>query len=162
MQSVIRYGTIVFVSHTIVVALHGLAHEKMPVPLSPLQSLFVGSIIVLAPIAAIILLWTPLQQAGSRLLLSSMAGAMLFGLYHHFIAMGPDRISQIPFAGWGVLFHITAILLFFTEGLGCGVSVWTLNTLSAKRAGFMSHLETFNQHRSLLFAIAKRALCTFP
>lgn len=32
---------------------------------------------------------------------------------------------------------------------------------SAKRAGFMSHLETFNQHRSLLFAFAKRALCAF-
>jgi hypothetical protein len=84
MQSVIRYGTIVVVIHSIVVALHGLAHEKMPVPLSPLQSLFVGSIIVLAPLAAMILLWTPLQQAGSWLLLSSMAGAMLFGLYHHF------------------------------------------------------------------------------
>lgn len=31
---------------------------------------------------------------------------------------------------------------------------------SAKRAGFMSHLETFNQHRSLLFAIAYRMLGT--
>lgn len=132
MQSVIRYGTIVVVIHTIVVALHGLAHEKMPVPLSPLQSLFVGSIIVLAPIAAMILLWTPLQQAGSWLLLSSMAGAMLFGLYHHFIAISPDHISQIPFAGWGVLFRITAILLFFTEGLGCGVSVWALNALQQR------------------------------
>lgn len=31
---------------------------------------------------------------------------------------------------------------------------------TAERAGFMSHLETFNQHRSLLFAIAYRMLGT--
>ncbi|MBD2777843.1 hypothetical protein [Iningainema tapete] len=132
MQSVIRYSTIVVVIHAIVVVLHGLAHEKIPVSLSPLQILFVGSIIVLAPIAAMILLWTPFQLAGSWLLLSSMAGAMLFGLYHHFIAISPDHISQVPFVGWGVLFQITAILLFFTEGLGCGVSLWALKTLQQR------------------------------
>jgi RNA polymerase sigma-70 factor, ECF subfamily len=33
-----------------------------------------------------------------------------------------------------------------------------LENTSAERAGFMSHLETFNQHRSLLFAIAYRML----
>lgn len=81
MHSIIRYGTIVVI-HAIVVALHGLAHEKIPVPLSLLQSLFVGSIIVLAPISAMILLWTPFQQVGSWLLLSSMAGAILFGVYY--------------------------------------------------------------------------------
>jgi len=50
MQLITRYGTIAVVIHAIVVALHGLAHEKIPVSLSLLQSLFVGSIIVLAPL----------------------------------------------------------------------------------------------------------------
>jgi len=54
---------------------------------------------LLAPIAAMILLWAPLQQTGSWLLLSSMAGAILFGLYHHFIVISPDHVSQVPFAG---------------------------------------------------------------
>ncbi|WP_026734284.1 hypothetical protein [Fischerella sp. PCC 9605] len=129
MQRIIRYATITVIIHAIVVVLHGLAHEKIPVPLSGLQSLFVGSIIVLAPIAAMILLWTPFQQVGSWLLLSSMAGAILFGVYYHFIAISPDHISQIPFAGWGILFHITAILLFLTEGVGCGIGAWALTTL---------------------------------
>jgi len=96
MQLITRYGTIAVVIHAIVVALHGLAHEKIPVSLSLLQSLFVGSIIVLVWIAAMILLWTPLQQTGSWLLLSSMAGAILFGLYHHFIVISPDHVSQVP------------------------------------------------------------------
>jgi len=40
-------------------------------------------------------------------------------------------------------------------GLGCGIEYAT-----ATSAGFMSHLETFNQHRLLLFAIAYRMLGT--
>lgn len=132
MPFIIRYGTIIVVIHAIVVALHGLAHEKIPVPLSLLQSLFVGFIIVLAPLSALILLWTPFQQVGSWLLLSSMAGANLFGVYYHFIVLSPDHISQIPFAGFGILFHITAILLFLIEGLGCAIGGWALNTLQRK------------------------------
>jgi RNA polymerase sigma-70 factor, ECF subfamily len=41
----------------------------------------------------------------------------------------------------------------------CSWSVGCENS-SEKRAGFMSHLETFSQHRSLLFAIAYRMLGT--
>ncbi|OUL25496.1 hypothetical protein BV372_27890 [Nostoc sp. T09] len=129
MRSITHYGTTIVLLHAVIVALHGLAHDKIPVHLSSLQSLFVGSTIVVAPIAAMILLWTPFQQTGSWLLLSSMAGAMLFGLYHHFIASGTDRIYQIPFAGWGVLFDITAIFLFLTEGLGCVIGAWAVSTL---------------------------------
>ncbi|BAY07732.1 hypothetical protein [Calothrix sp. NIES-2098] len=83
----------------------------------------------IAPIAALILFWTQFQQAGSWLLLISMASAMLFGLYHHFIAIGSDRIFEIPFAAWGVLFHITAIFLLLTEGIGCAIGAWALSTL---------------------------------
>jgi dolichyl-phosphate-mannose--protein O-mannosyl transferase len=127
-----RYGTTVVAIHAIVVALHGLAHQKIPVPLSFLQSLFVGTVIVLAPIVAVGLHWTPFARAGRWLFLVSMTGALLFGIYNHFIGITPDRISQIPFDGWGVLFQITAILLLVTEGLGCGVGVWALNTLQQK------------------------------
>lgn len=132
MKAIAQYGTAVVVSHAIVVALHGLAHEKIPVPLSLFQSLFVGSIIVLAPIAAMILLWTPFQLAGSWLLLSSMVGAILFGLYYHFIAISPDHISQVPFTDLGILFQITAILLFLTEGFGCVIGAWALSSLQRR------------------------------
>lgn len=132
MKAIAQYGTAVVVSHAIVVVLHGLAHKQLPVPLSSFQSLFVGFVIVLAPIAGMILLWTPLQQTGSWLLLSSMTGALLFGVYHHFIAISPDHISQIPFAGWGILFQVTATLLFSTEGLGCVIGTWALSTLQRR------------------------------
>jgi hypothetical protein len=132
MPPVNRYVTTLIVIHAIAATLHGLAHMEIPVALSPLQILFVGSVIMLAPIAATILLWTRFRQAGSWLLLGSMAGALLFGLYNHFIAIGPDRISQIPFTGWGVVFNMTAIFLFFIEGIGCVVGVWAVKTLQGK------------------------------
>jgi hypothetical protein len=124
--------TTVVVIHALVVALHGLAHQKIPVPLSLLQSLFVGSVIVLTPIAAAVLLWTPFYWIGRWLFLGSMMGALLFGIYNHFIVMSPDHISQIPFESWGVMFQMTALLLWVTEGIGCGVGIWALNPIRQK------------------------------
>jgi hypothetical protein len=126
------YGTTIVIIHAIVVVLHGLAHQKIPVPLSLLQSLFVDSVIVLTPIAAAVLLWTPFYRLGRWLFLGSMMGALLFGIYNHFVVMSPDHISQIPFEGWGVMFQMTALLLLVTEGIGCGVGIWAVNPIRQK------------------------------
>jgi hypothetical protein len=124
MRSIIRCSTIIVIVHALVIILHGLAHSKIPVSLSPFQSLFVGLVIVIAPIAAMFLLWTPFQRMGSQLLLGSMAGALVFGGYFHFMMISPDHISQVPFVGWGIIFRITAILLPLVEGIGCVVGAW--------------------------------------
>lgn len=125
--------TTIVVIHAIVVALHGLAHQKIPVPISLIQSLFVDAVLVLAPIIAAILLWTPFYRIGRWLFFTAMVGTLLFGICNHFIAIIPDHVSQIPFEGWGVLFQVTALLLLVTEGIGCGVGVWALN-LSRQQA----------------------------
>jgi hypothetical protein len=51
-----------------------------------------------------------------------MIGAILFGIYNHFVIMSPDHVSQISLFGWGMLFQITAILTLIIDGLGCWVS----------------------------------------
>jgi cytochrome bd-type quinol oxidase subunit 2 len=128
-----QYGTTIVAIHAIVVTLHGLAHQKIPVPLSLIQSLFVSAVIVLAPILAVCLLWASFDRAGRWLFFISMTGALLFGIYNHFIAMSPDHLSQIPFEGWGVLFQVTALLLLVIEGIGCGVGVWILNLIEQQK-----------------------------
>lgn len=131
-MSFAQHGTTIVAIHAIVVILHGLAHQKIPVPLSLPQSLFVYFVIVLAPIGAVGLLWLLFERAGCWLFLVSMTGALLFGIYNHFIEMSPDHIFQIPYEGWGVLFQVTAILLLIIEGIGCGVGVWALNSSRQK------------------------------
>jgi hypothetical protein len=122
-------GTAIVLLHVIAHGLHGLAHVQIPVPLSLLQSVFIGGVIFLAPIVAAGFLWTKLDRIGCWLLLGSMAGAILFGIYNHFIVISPDHVSQVAFTGWGWLFQITAILTLIIDGLGLGLSLWALKAM---------------------------------
>lgn len=119
--------TIVVIAHTVISALHGLAHLLIPVPISVLQALFIAGVITALPIIAVILIWRQRVIWAATVLLVSMAGSLLFGLYNHFAVVSPDHISQIPSTSVGVLFQATAILLAVSEGIGIGVSLWALN-----------------------------------
>ena len=128
-MKIAQYGTTVVVMHAILNGLHGLAHVEIPVPLSLLQSLFVGIVIFLTPIIAAVLLWTQFYRIGSWLLLTSMAGSLLFAIYNHHIVISPDHVSQVSFEGWGLLFQVTAYLILIADALGCWISVLALKTI---------------------------------
>lgn len=128
-MKVAQYGTAIAIVHAIANGLHGLAHIKIPVPLSLLQSLFVGIVIFPTPIIAAVLLWTPFYRIGIWLLLSSIAGSIIFGIYNHFLVISPDHVSQVSFAGWGLLFQVTAYLVLIVDGLGCWIGIWALKRI---------------------------------
>src|SRR5574342_362227 len=91
------YGTGIVVAHLLVTIVHGLAHSRLRIELSPAGRLFVIVVIILSPLVAGIVLWTSRQRTGLGLLTLSMAASLLFGLYKHFVAMGPDRVGeQLP------------------------------------------------------------------
>lgn len=119
--------TIVVTVHALISALHGLAHLLIPVPISVLQAMFIGGVITVLPIIAVLLVWRQQVKWASTVLLGSMTGSLLFDLYNHFAVVSPDHFSQIPPTNLGVLFQVTAILLAVSEGIGIGVSVWALN-----------------------------------
>lgn len=118
-MKIAQYGTAIVLVHETVNGLHGLAHIKIPVPLSPIQSLLVLVVIFLAPIIAATLLWTRFNRGGIWFLLSAMLGSILVSGYIHLIAMSPAHISQVSWQGWGSLFYVTAILSFVIDGLNC-------------------------------------------
>jgi hypothetical protein len=62
--------------------------------LSATESAFVEAVILVGPLLAMALLWT-------------MAGSLVFGLYHHFVAMGPDHVGAQVAGMWGNTFVIT-------------------------------------------------------
>ncbi|MEH2462165.1 hypothetical protein [Nostoc sp.] len=128
-MKIAQYGTAIVVIHAIINGLHGLAHVEIPVTLSLVQSLFVGIVIFPIPIIAAVLLWTQFYRIGSWLLLSSIAGSLLFGIYNHLIVISPDHLSQVSFADWGLVFQITAILILIVDGFGCWIGIWALKTI---------------------------------
>jgi hypothetical protein len=131
-MKIAQYGTAIVVLHAIANGLHGLAHAEIPVLLSLSQGLFVGIVIFLIPIIAVVLLWTQFYRIGSWLLIGSLAGSLLFGIYNHFIVISPDHVSQVSFTDWGLVFQVTAILIVIVDGLGAGVGAWVLRSMQPK------------------------------
>lgn len=126
MEKPTKYATVIALFHFVLVGIHGVAHLIIPVPLSILQYLFVISIITVAPIVAVVLLQKQSYDIGMALLFGSMLGALVFGVYNHFIVITPDHISQIPATNWGKAFEITAFGLMISETLGTGIGLWEL------------------------------------
>lgn len=134
-------GPAIVLTHAAATLPHAIAHQAIPVPTPPLQSAFIAVVIVVAPLVAAALLWTRLEHLGARLLLASMTGSLAFGLYYHFVAPGPDHVSQVPADGWGMLFRVSAVLLLVTEGAGCWIGAWALNE-TRRGAGRLRAAET--------------------
>ena len=80
-------------------------------------------VILAGPLLAMALLWTQWQRLGLGLLALTMAGSLVFGLYHHFVAMGPDHVGAQVAGLWGTTFVVTACLLFLAEALGTYLGV---------------------------------------
>jgi hypothetical protein len=109
----------------------------------------VGIVIFPIPIIAAVLLWTQFYRIGSWLLLGSMTGSLFFGLYNHFIVMSPDHVSQVSFAGWGLLFQVTAFLILIVDGLGCGVGIWAIKTIQkGEQEAFQKVVEPQSRYTS--------------
>ena len=129
MKQVASYGTWIVLAHLLVNIVHGTAHFTLQILLGPAGTVFVLGVIGIAPLLAMSLLWTRHQRFGLLLLALSMAGSLLFGLYNHFVAMGPDHVGEQGSNSWGAAFAITAYLLLLTEALGAyvGWHFWRQN-----------------------------------
>jgi len=122
MQKGVRFALGMILAHVAVNAVHGAAHRELAIPLSRSQELFIVLVIGIAPVLAGALIWRGIAFGGGLLLGASLAGALVFGIWNHFVAISHDHVSHLPITGtpgWRILFQATAILLVPTEGLGC-------------------------------------------
>jgi hypothetical protein len=109
--------------HLVVTGLHGWAHTGAVVPVSTTANIFIFTVILVAPLVGIGVLWFFSISAGAWLLALSLAGALIFGVVNHFVLDSPDHVAHIV-AQWRVLFGVTAVLLALTEALGSGLAFW--------------------------------------
>ncbi len=118
-----RLATFAVISHAFVSWVHGMAHKDLGVGLELWERIFVD-VVILGAVVAIILIWTPLKQCGYLTLALSMAGALVFGVYHHYMAVSPDHVEHLPPGDAQTMFKMTAALLVATEALGTVVGAW--------------------------------------
>lgn len=105
-------------THLAINIAHGIAHSELQVGLSQFQTAFVFIVILVSPLIAMALVWTSWKRAGFILLSLSMVGSLIFGLYHHFVAMSADHVSAQPENMLGILFRLTAYGLLIPEAIG--------------------------------------------
>lgn len=75
---------------------HGSAHTQLAISLPPEKTIFIYTVILIAPVVAAALLWTRYISIGLWIFFLSMLGAFLFGAYHHYVLVSPDNISHLP------------------------------------------------------------------
>jgi hypothetical protein len=98
------------------------------VGLNAWQNIYVTTIILSAPLVAVVFLWTRFHGLGMWLLLVSMVGSLVFGAVHHYLIISPDHVSHLPPGDAQGLFRTTAMLLGLTELCGIGVGLFGLRT----------------------------------
>ena len=110
--------------HFLTVVLHSVAHEVLSVKATPAQLAFIIPVIIFAPVIAGLML-PKFRKAGAALLLASMAGSFVFGLYYHFVADTIDHVAHVAHlepAFWSATFQVTAYLLAASEVLGAAAA----------------------------------------
>jgi hypothetical protein len=85
--------------HLVATLWHGSAHQRLAVMLPPAKNAFVLVVIVVAPVLAAVLVWTRAARIGTWLFFLSMLGALVFGVYHHYVLVSPDHVRHLRHGG---------------------------------------------------------------
>ena len=110
--------TVAVLAHLVVNLVHGRAHGELDVGLSEWQNIYVITVILIAPLIAMLLLWTRYARVGVLVLVISMAGSLIFGVIYHYVVVSPDHVSHLPPGTAQVDFRMSAFLLALTELFG--------------------------------------------
>ena len=117
MKSLRILAILIVLLHLVVSFPHGMAHSELHIEMQLWQNLYIWLIITLLPLVAAVLIWKR-RRAGFLLLLLSMAGSFLFGVFYHFIAAGSDNVATLPAHAASGTFRLTAVLLALIEAAG--------------------------------------------
>jgi hypothetical protein len=129
-RTLVISAVLVALLHTGMMLVHGAAHLWLNVELSTWANIYVLCIVGIGPIAGLVLLRSSWQRTGATILFITMIGALLFGVWNHFIAPGPDHVLHLETAPWRLPFQATAVLLAVSETAGAIVALMLLYALT--------------------------------
>ena len=120
--------TVAVLAHLVINVVHGRAHGELGVGLSDWQTIYVITVILIAPLIAMLLLWTRYARLGLLVLVISMAGSLIFGAIYHYIVVSPDHVAHLPPGDAQGVFRMSALLLVLTELFGVVVGLLGLRS----------------------------------
>jgi hypothetical protein len=120
--------TVAVLAHFVVNLFHGRAHEELGVGLTAWQNIYVINVILIAPLFAMLLLWTRYARLGLFVLVISMTGSLVFGTIYHYLVISPDHIFHLPPGDAQSIFRLTALLLVLTELFGLVAGLFGLRS----------------------------------
>ncbi len=115
--------------HGLINGAHGAAHWELGVELSKWQETFIVVVIGLSPLVAAVLLWTAYARLGAVILIGSMAAALVFGVYYHYVAVSPDHVEHLPPGDAQGLFRASALFVGASQAFGIVVGLWGIRRL---------------------------------
>ncbi|HEX6716948.1 MAG TPA: hypothetical protein VF088_07545 [Pyrinomonadaceae bacterium] len=107
----------IVVLHIVFSIPHGMAHSDLHIQMALWQNIYIWVVITLLPLVAAVLIWKR-PRTGFLLLLCSMAGSFVFGVFYHFISAGPDNVASHAGHASAGMFLWTAVLLALIEAAG--------------------------------------------
>jgi hypothetical protein len=117
MRILIILAIVIVVVHLLVSIPHGGAHSDLHIQPTRWQNVYILGVITILPFVSLIVIWEK-RHLGFLLLLLSMVGSFIFGVFYHFIAAGPDNVASLPSHPAAHTFQWTAIALAITEAAG--------------------------------------------
>lgn len=119
--------------HLLASSVHGWSHRNAGVPTTFVQDVFISTVIIAMPLLAAALIALRRLRLGHALLLSSMAGSLVFGIVFHFIVDTPDSVVNVCGAG-ARMFLASAVLLALVELIGTGWAAYCWRRLFTPRS----------------------------
>jgi|GEM_PF-537045 len=130
LRTYITAAALVVLLHTLAMLVHGAAHMRLNIELSAWANIYVLCIVGIGPITGFFFLKSSRQRTGATILFTTMVGALVFGVWKHFIAHGPDHVMHLQASGWRLPFQATAVLLAASELVGAIVPFRLLYVLA--------------------------------
>lgn len=120
--------TLLIAVHHAIAYIHGGAHTDLAIVMSVFQNAFIYFVILLVPLAGAVLTWMSRPRIGLWAVIISMAGALIFGVIHHYMLVSPDHIAYLPAATPIVhdTFICTAGAMAMLEGVCAMVAAYFL------------------------------------
>src|SRR5215467_12958625 len=97
-------GTLIVLAHLFALMAHVSGHSHLNIKPNSWQTVFIASVIFAGPLVALVLFWTRLQRTALFLLATTMAGALVFGVYYHFVAPSADNALGLAPGQWSTVF----------------------------------------------------------